>query len=162
MAIRDERESLSRPTVPSYYFDLRDSLKAFTEVTRKWWSEMANQYELYLSDAVLQELNSGNYPRKREIIELVSTIPLLPLTPALEQIVEFYITNYVMPKSLIGDAVHLAYASYYDIQYLLTWNCNHLANANKRKHIRVINGRLGLSTPEIVTPLELFKEEDNS
>lgn len=149
-------------TVPSYYFDQRESLNAFIEVTRKWWSEMASHYELYISDAVLQELNSGNYPRKGEIIELVSTIPLLPLTPDLEQVVEFYIANYVMPRSLVGDAVHLAFASYYDIQYLLTWNCNHLANANKRKHIRVINGRLGLSTPEIVTPLELFNEENES
>ncbi len=61
-----------------------------------------------------------------------------------------------MQRSLVGDALHLAYASYFDIQYLLTCNCNHLANANKRKHIRVINARLGLSTPEIVTPLELF------
>ncbi len=147
-------------TIPSYYFDQRESLNAFAEITRRWWEEMTDDYELYLSDAVLQELNSGNYPRKNEIIELVSTIPLLPLIPDLEQVVEFYIANYVMPRSLVGDAVHLAYASYYDIQYLLTWNCNHLANANKRKHIRVINGRLGLSTPEIVTPLELFKEED--
>ena len=146
-------------TIPSYYFDQRESLNAFTEITKRWWAEMADDYELYLSDAVLQESNSGNYPRKNEIIELVSTISLLPLIPDLEQVVEFYITNYVMPRSLVGDAVHLAYASYYDIQYLLTWNCNHLANANKRKHIRVINGRLGLSTPEIVTPLELFKEE---
>lgn len=105
---------------------------------------------------------SGNYPRKGEIIELVSTIPLLPLTPDLEQVVEFYIANYVMPRSLVGDAVHLAFASYYDIQYLLTWNCNHLAKANKRKHIRVINGRLGLSTPEIVMLLELFNEENES
>jgi len=146
-------------TIPSYYFDQRESLNAFTEITKRWWAEMSDDYELYLSDAVLQELNSGNYPRKNEIIELVSTISLLPLIPDLEQVVEFYITNYVMPRSLVGDAVHLAYASYYDIQYLLTWNCNHLANANKRKHIRVINGRLGLSTPETVTPLELFKEE---
>ncbi len=122
---------------------------------------MASSYDLFISDAVLQELNSGNYPRKREIIEFALTIPLLPLTQELEQVVEFYIANYVMPKSLIGDAVHLAYASYYDIQYLLTWNCNHLANANKRKHIRIINGRLGLSTPEIITPLELFKEEED-
>lgn len=76
-----------------------------------------------------------------------------------EQIADFYIANYVMPKSLIGDAIHLAYASFYDIQYLLTWNCNHLANANKRKHIQVINGQLGLSTPQIITPLELFNEE---
>ena len=147
-------------TIPSYYFDQRESLAVFAEVTRKWWSEMAGSYDLLISDAVLQELNSGNYPRKREIVEFVSTIPLLPLTDDLEQVVEFYIANYVMPKSLVGDAVHLAYASYYDVQYLLTWNCNHLANANKRKHIRIINGRLGLSTPEIITPLELFEEED--
>jgi predicted nucleic acid-binding protein len=149
-------------TIPSYYFDERESLKTFAEVTRKWWSEMTGYYELYISDAVLQELSSGNYPRKRQIIELISTLPLLPLAPDLEQVVEFYIANYVMPRSLVGDAVHLAYASYFNIQYLLTWNCNHLANANKRKHIRVINGRLGLSTPEIVTPLELFKEDNDS
>jgi predicted nucleic acid-binding protein len=148
-------------TVPSYYFDEREALKAFTEVTRKWWLEMSDYYDLYISDAVIQELNNGSYPRKDEIIRLISTIPLLPLAPDLEQVVEFYISNYVMPRSLVGDALHLAYASYFDIQYLLTWNCNHLANANKRKHIRVINARLGLSTPEIVTPLELFKEENN-
>lgn len=146
-------------TIPSYYFDQRDSLKLFTEITKKWWSEMANYYEIYISDAVLQELNIGEYPRKDSIIKFVSTIPLLPATSDLEQIVEFYLSNYIMPYSLVGDAVHLAYASYYNTQYLLTWNCNHLANANKRKHIRVINGRLGLSTPEIVTPLELFNEE---
>ena len=148
-------------TIPSYYFDEREVLGAFTEVTKKWWSEMSGCYDLYISDAVLQELSSGNYPRKNEIIQLVSTISLLPAASDLEQVVEFYISNYVMPKSLVGDALHLAYASYFDIQYLLTWNCNHLANANKRKHIRVINARLGLSTPEIVTPLELFKEEND-
>ena len=148
-------------TIPSYYFDERESLRAFTEITKRWWSEMAGYYDLYISDAVLQELNSGDYPRKNEIIRLVSKIPILKVASDLEQIVEFYIINYVMPRSFVGDAVHLAYASYFDIQYLLTWNCNHLANANKRKHIRVINGRLGLSTPEIVTPLELFKEENS-
>ena len=84
---------------------------------------------------------------------------MLAVANDLEQIVEFYIDNYVMPQTFIGDAVHLAYAIYYGIEYLLTWNCNHLANANKKKHIRIINGRLGLTTPEIITPLELFKEE---
>ncbi len=146
-------------TIPSYYFDQRESLAAFTEVTKKWWSEMSGMYDVFISDAVLQELNCGNYPRKRDIMEFVSHIPLLPPISELEPIADFYIANRVMPKSLIGDALHLAYASYYGIRYLLTWNCNHLANANKRKHIRIINGRLGLSTPEIITPLELFAEE---
>ncbi len=66
-----------------------------------------------------------------------------------------------MPLKLEGDAFHLAYASVYKIDFLLTWNCNHLANANKKQHIRVINTKLGLSTPEIITPLELFEETEN-
>jgi predicted nucleic acid-binding protein len=107
-------------TIPSYYFDNRESLAAFTAVTRKWWTEMSTSYDLFISDAVLQELYVGDYPRKDEIIEFVSTIPLLPLTEDLEHIVEFYVANCVMPKSLVGDALHLACASYYDMQYLLT------------------------------------------
>lgn len=146
-------------TIPSYYFDNRESLSTFIVATKQWWKEMSTNYDVFISEAVLQELSASNYPRRDEIIEFVSRIQLLPLTNDLEHIVEFYVANYVMPKSLVGDALHLAYASYYDVQYLLTWNCNHLANANKKRHIRVINGRLGLSTPEIITPLELFTEE---
>ena len=63
-----------------------------------------------------------------------------------------------MPNDIQGDAVHLAYASYYKIDYLLTWNCNHLANANKKQHIKIVNAKLDLFTPELTTPLELFKE----
>ena len=70
----------------------------------------------------------------------------------------YYVENKLMPKDIEGDAIHLAYASYYKIDYLLTWNCNHLANANKKKHIKIMNTRLELFTPEITTPLELFTE----
>jgi hypothetical protein len=68
----------------------------------------------------------------------------------------------VMKEKVYLDSTHLAYASCYNIDYLLTWNCNHLANVNEKKHIRIINGRLGLQTPEIITPLELFKEENEN
>ncbi|VAX35359.1 hypothetical protein MNBD_UNCLBAC01-42 [hydrothermal vent metagenome] len=148
-------------TIPSYYFDERDSLKNFTKITKLWWKNEVENYDIWISEAVLQELNEGNYPKKEEIIKFSEVIPILESNVALEPIVSFYIENHVMPQTLMGDAVHLAYASYYNFEYLLTWNCNHLANANKRKHIRIINGRLGLSTPEIVTPLELFKEEND-
>ena len=68
-----------------------------------------------------------------------------------------------MSDLLKGDALHLAYASFFKKDFLLTWNCNHLGNANKKQHIRIINARLNLFTPEIVTPLELFTEvsDDN-
>ena len=65
-----------------------------------------------------------------------------------------------MPKDFEGDAMHLAFASYFKIDFLLTWNCNHLANANKKQHIRMLNTKLNLNIPEIITPLELFSEFD--
>lgn len=149
-------------TIPSYYFDERQSLSVFIEITKKWWSEMSGSYDIFISDAVLQELHEGNYPKKDEIFNFTSSLQLLKEVKEIEQIVEFYVENFVMPRTLVGDAVHLAYASFYNIEYLLTWNCNHLANANKKRHIRVINGRLGLATPEIITPLELFAEESEN
>ena len=148
-------------TIPSYYHDNRADLEAFVRVTRQWWDDESRHYEILISEAVIQELGAGDYPGKKLILEMIKDIQVLPAVPQLEQITQFYIDNYVMPHSLIGDAVHLAYASFYNIEYLLTWNCNHLANANKRRHIRVINGKLGLNTPEIITPLELFRESQD-
>ena len=52
-------------TIPSYYFDQRESLMSYIEVTRKWWEEMSGDYDLFVSDAVLQELNEGDYPGKK-------------------------------------------------------------------------------------------------
>ena len=95
------------------------------------------------------------------IIELIYNLPRLEVIPEIKDIVEIYLKNYLMPKRNIRDAFHLAIASYYKIEYLLTWNCEHLANVNKQEHIRIINNRIGLSTPYIITPLQMFpiKEE---
>lgn len=78
--------------------------------------------------------------------------------PEIIEIAKIYLENYIMPQELKGDAIHLSYASFYKMDFLLTWNCVHLANANKRQHIRIINNRLNLMVPEIITPLELITE----
>jgi hypothetical protein len=111
-----------------------------------------------LKAPIFSWLNPGDYPRKEKILEFVSQLEQLEPSAEISQIVDYYIKNKLMPKDERGDAVHLAYASYYKIDFLLTWNCNHLANANKTRHIKIINARLDLFTPEIITPLELFTE----
>ena len=83
----------------------------------------------------------------------------LPIVREIEEIVRTYIDHLLMPANPAGDALHLAMASYHKCDFLLTWNCQHLANANKFQHIRVINGMLGLHVPSLVTPLELLGEE---
>jgi len=93
-------------------------------------------------------------------VKCVSEFEVLTPDPAIDKIVQIYVENQLMPRGTTGDAAHLAYASFYHADFLLTWNCNHLANANKKKHILTINDRLDLPTPEIVTPMELFTETD--
>jgi predicted nucleic acid-binding protein len=111
---------------------------------------------LVTSVAVLDELNRSDYPNKDKALELVGNLPLVPIEIAVAEIVQAYIQHKVMPNDPVGDALHLAVASYHKCDFLLTWNCRHLANANKFGHIRRVNVMLGLYIPLLVTPLELL------
>lgn len=150
-------------TIPSYLFDERESIKTYIDVTNKWWDEERNNFALWISEETIAELSRGDYPNKTKIIECAFQIQVLPLDEHIVEIAQVYLDNLLMPRVLKGDALHLAYASFFKMDFLLTWNCNHLGNANKKQHIRIINARLNLFTPEIVTPLELFTEvsDDN-
>lgn len=108
------------------------------------------------SEAVLDELTRGDYPNKDQALALMSDISLLEINDPITEIVEAYIRHNLMPQNPLGDALHLAVASYHKCDFLLTWNCKHLANANKFDHIRRVNMLLGLYVPKLVTPLELI------
>ena len=73
-----------------------------------------------------------------------------------------FILDLAVRGKLGGDALHLALASYHKCDFLVTWNCRHLANANKFGHIRRVNTMLGLFVPALVTPLELFGGSDET
>lgn len=147
-------------TILSYLFDERESIKMYVDITKKWWDQERQNFDVWISEETIAELSKGDYPNKTKIIECMSQISVLPSDAFLVSIAQVYLKNYLMPQTLTGDALHLAYASYYKIDFLLTWNCNHLANANKKQHIRIINSRIDLFTPEIITPLELFTETE--
>jgi predicted nucleic acid-binding protein len=146
-------------TIPRYLFDKRPEIKFLIDITKRWWQEESSKYLVVVSENTINELNRGNYPNKGKILEFALILNILPYTEEIVQISQAYIDNSLMPDDLEGDAMHLAYASYYKIDFLLTWNCNHLANANKKNHIRFLNTRLGLFIPEIITPMELFEED---
>lgn len=149
-------------TIPSFYHDVRTAphIVVRRDWTRQWWSTAAGQYELVISPAVLEELAGGNPGRVAKRLALVRDLPLLPIEPAISEIVEAYIDHRVMPADPGGDALHLALASHHKCDFLVTWNCRHLANANKFGHIRRVNALLGLFVPALVTPLELLGGTD--
>ena len=97
-----------------------------------------------------------------ERLELIAGLELLDINDAVEQIVATYIERRVMPNDPGGDALHLAVASHYRMDVLLTWNCRHLANPNKMGHIRAVNRELGLPTPLLTTPLNYVGGDDDN
>ena len=130
------------------------------EWTRQWWDNHRYDFKLLSSGAVIEELQNGEYTKKGDCLSLLNGISLLSVEPEIAEITDTYIKHKVMPNDPTGDALHLAIASYHKCDYLLTWNCKHIANANKFQHIKRINTLLGIFMPNLITPLELLGEHD--
>lgn len=150
-------------TIPSFYHDIRTEpdMVARTAWTREWWENHRSNYELFTSDAVMDELERGDFPVKDGAISLIKDLPMLDIDQAVIDTVSAYISHQLMPADPAGDALHLAIASNHKMDFILTWNGRHLANANKFAHIRRLNGILGLFVPSLVTPLELLGEVES-
>lgn len=161
MAQRLTKRVYIETTIPSFYFEQRQEpeIVAMRDWTRLWWDTQSQFYEVVTSSAVIEELGDGEHPFKEQALSLLSSVPLLSTEDILEDIVEEYISHFLMPKIKNGDGLHLAYASIHRCNFLLTWNCKHLANANKFEHIRHINTMLGLHIPIMTTPFELMNQE---
>ena len=149
-------------TIPSFYQEVRTEpeMIARRNWTREWWNNQREHYHLVTSIAVIEELERGDYSNKEKILNLVADIPLLSISTEIHDIVETYIKRKLMPADILGDALHLAIASFHGCDFLLTWNCKHLANANKFSHIRRLNALLGLYVPALITPVELLSWEE--
>ncbi|HSS65718.1 MAG TPA: type II toxin-antitoxin system VapC family toxin [Gammaproteobacteria bacterium] len=149
-------------SIPSFYFEPRKEadMVARRDWTRQWWKRARRRDELVTSEAVLEELSSGDYESREQCLDLVSDLPLVAIGPPVAETVEAYLAHQLMPRDPGGDALHLALASHFRCDFLARWNCRHLANANKFDHIRRVNGILGLFVPGLVTPLELLGDDD--
>lgn len=150
-------------TIPSFYHDERPSpdIVARQAWTRQWWDGVGARYERVTSVAVLDELAGGPPERSPAWLALLAGLPLVPVVPAVTDIVAAYLAHRLMPGDPAGDALHVALASYHKCDFLVTWNCRHLANANKFAHLRRVNTLLGLFVPALVTPLELLGGPDD-
>ena len=151
-------------SIPSFYHESRTTpdVVARRDWTRQWWDAAPAIYILLTSAAVLYELSAGNAERSARRLSLIRDLPVLPIEPAIAEIAAAYVQHKVMPADPTGDALHLAIASFHKCDFLVTWNCAHLANANKFGHIRRVNSMLGLFVPNLVTPLELLGVDHES
>jgi len=147
-------------TIPSYYFETRSTalVIAWGNATRAWWDRHRRDYRLSTSRFVLEELTRTPGKKGKLALELIKEVEILDEPPEIRPVAEYYIEQQLMPVGVGGDAYHLAMTSIHSIDFLLTWNCSHLANANKITHLTVLNRRLGLHVPVVTTPFSLNPE----
>jgi len=133
-------------------------IAANQQVTREWWNMRRALFDLYISQVVIDEANAGDQEAAQQRLEAMQGILLLELkTEALDLASEF-IRSKALPKKASQDALHIAIAAVYGLDYLLTWNCKHIANAVIQKSIARIVAEQGYELPTICTPHELLGE----
>jgi predicted nucleic acid-binding protein len=128
-------------------------------LTNQWWNQHRLNYELVASQYVIDEASSGDVLLAKERLESLDGIPLLPITPEVPQIAQRIMSLGVLPQKAQVDALHISLAAHHRIQYLLTWNCKHIANARILPRIHGILMDMGIPIPIICTPEEMLGDE---
>ena len=126
------------------------------ELTRDWWGSQRNKYDLFISESVLREISKGDAGASVKRIQVISGIPSLIIDQESMLLSRSILKGTNLSQKSIEDALHIAIATVNHIEYLLTWNCRHIANAKIIPKVELICHNLGYQCPRICTPQELM------
>ncbi len=131
-------------------------VSAHQTVTKEWWKTESIKYELYVSEIVLREAGKGDAQAAKKRLEYIADCSILPMKDEVLFLTENFLKLSSLPKKAAEDALHIAVATVHRVDYLLSWNCAHIANAAIQKELSKIAIRFGYELPILCTPLELF------
>ena len=132
--------------------------RAHQQMTRTWWRTRRSEFELYVSPLVLQEAAAGDPGRARRRLALLEVLPVLGPTADAINLSRILIARGAIPKKAEVDALHIAIAAVNGMEYLLTWNCAHIANARMRNKIEAVCRTESYEPPVLCTPEELMED----
>jgi predicted nucleic acid-binding protein len=128
------------------------------QITQVWWETQRARFTLYISPFVIQEASVGDPNAVKKRLSIIKHLPLLEVNEEILTLASSLLKDKAIPEKSTGDALHLAIAAFHRIDYLLTWNYKHLANAEKRGLITRTIQNNGYNSPIICTPEELMGE----
>ena len=126
------------------------------EITREWWDTRRNAFQLYSSQAVVKETSQGDTEIASRRLEIIANLALLDLNQSVLDLAEQFLERSNLPAKADVDAVHIAAATVHGMDYLLTWNCKHIANAQIQRKLAEVSLDLGYELPILCTPYELL------
>lgn len=156
-----ERPKLYLETSVISYLAARPSgdivTRAHQQLTREWWERSRSNFDLYISVEVLNEIRRGD-PAAAEIrFRYVETLPVLEADQQARELAEAILRSSALPHKAAADATHIALATVNGMEFLLTWNCTHIANGIIQRAISRLSREMGFEPPTIVTPEELME-----
>lgn len=128
------------------------------QLTREWWEEEREKYDLFVSTLVIDEISGGDKTAAMERRNVLGDCKVLLATEEAVVLGQEIIEKYFLPAKSLVDAIHIALSAIYEMDYLLTWNCKHIANATTRGRVTEFLRDKGYKNIIICTPQELQGE----
>ncbi len=129
---------------------------AWQKTTVDWWDTQRNRFDLYTSDVTVEEAGRGNPEAAGRRLEVLSSVPILPITEAVVALSKALLQGTALPAKALDDSLHIAVSAVHGVDYLLTWNFQHIDNAETKPLMRSVCAIHGYTCPEICTPQELM------
>jgi hypothetical protein len=148
-------------TIPSYLTSRpsRDLIIAgHQQITRDWWENRRGDYQIFISQLVLDEAGAGDPVAARQRLRVLQSLPLLDITPEVAELTSGILASGKIPRKAATDAAHIAIAGVHGMDFLVTWNCAHIANAAMVRALASICREHACECPVICTPEELLGE----
>jgi hypothetical protein len=127
------------------------------EATREWWDDHRQDFDVFVFEAVFQEALARDADAVERRLGVLKDIAELEITDAVRDLATALVADVPFPEKAQIDALHIAVATVHGMDYLLTWNCRHIANATLRHGIESVCAVSGYTAPVICTPLELLE-----
>ncbi len=143
-------------SVVGAYLDRGESFRR--DLTLRWWEHELKNYSAFVSPVVSRELERTREPYRKSYLGLIKGLPQLEVTEEATILADGYLSRGIFARKYLGDALHVALASFHKVDYLVTWNFGHLASVHRQARIKLFNAAAGFYSPEIVTPEFLVSE----
>ena len=137
-------------SVVGAYLDNGDPFRR--DLTIRWWEHELMEYDAFSSVLVQREIERIAEPHRSGYLNLIKPLAQLELADEVAILAEGYIERGIFQRKYIADAIHVALASFHQIDYLVTWNFGHIANVRKQARLKMFNNSAGFFAPTIVTP----------
>jgi len=134
---------------------------AHQQITHDWWETRLDDFDVYISQFVLDEAGAGDAEAAAKRLALLASFPLLDATPEALDLAKALVERGAIPPRKATDAAHIAVATVHHMQFLMMWNCTHLANAEILAQVQAICAQLGYAAPIVCTPEELLGGQDD-